>query len=158
MRLASQSQPRKGTEPHVISLVAEEHMTDHHETGIEVMLNVFSGRPNPIWIMGLGQVEELRHMLQANRDKPRESPAEQPILGYRGFTLTNRQRIVDLPYRMHVFGGATTVFDRPAEPEGKPPEARYYADDARQIERWLLADAAERGYAETIAAMGGPRS
>lgn len=131
-------------------------MANDNEAGIEVMLRVFSGRPNPVWSMAAGQTEQLRRMLRASEESPRNEAAEQPILGYQGFVLTNRQRVPDLPYRVHVFGGTLAVADRPAEGEGKSPDIRYYAD-SQGIETWLLADAAERGYAEAIVAMGGPR-
>lgn len=51
-----------------------------------VTLDVFSGRPNPRWIIDSDQVSELQHFAKARARAFAAAPP--PVLGYRGFTLT----------------------------------------------------------------------
>ncbi len=129
-------------------------MTDNEEPTIEVMLSIYSGRPNPMWTIRERRAEELSNLLEIS-GKPLGDAVERPGLGYRGFIVTNRGRLAGVPYRLHVYGGSIAVFDAPAERGGRPVTPRYYRD-AHGLESWLLAQADEHGHAREIAAMGGP--
>jgi hypothetical protein len=150
-------------------------MAKDQDDPIEVMLDIFSGRPNPTWTLSGRATEELRRLLDASRGERREEGPPSPYLGYTGFVVTNRGSVAGVPYRLRVYGGVLAVREQfPEETgqegkqgrEGKKPKGRarkvkpqtvvYYADTHR-IESWLLEQAAGRGYAEAIEKMGGPR-
>jgi hypothetical protein len=99
----------------------------------QVTLDIFSGRPNPIWQIEGAEAEDLARRLRAAPPVPpaAATPAPPPDLGYRGFVLR-------------------------LGPTGKPDkETRVYhgriigaegerLDPGRQLERWLLASAGDR--------------
>ncbi len=121
---------------------------------VEVMLDVYSGRPNPTWTLTPQQIEELRELLAAAlRQQPRERAAEPPYLGYAGFVITNRSHEAGLPFRVHVYGGTLSI--TPQEPR-EGAESTHYADQ-HALEAWLLEQAARQGHVRTIEEMGGPR-
>ena len=78
------------------------------------------------------------------------------MLGYRGFLIFNPDREGGLSFRVEIFGGSIAVSDRPAEAKAGARDGPRLFRDSERIEEWLLDRAAERGYAEAIAAMGGP--
>jgi hypothetical protein len=132
-------------------------MPDAQEQPVEVMLDLYSGRPNPTWTLSEHQVKELRELLAASmRERQGEKVPSPPALGYSGFTLANRRNVEGIPYRVKVYGGVLAVTLEKAE----APEARgrlvFYADRDR-LEAWLLEQAKERGYGEAIEKMGGPK-
>jgi hypothetical protein len=150
-------------------------MAKDQDDAIEVMLDVYSGRPNPTWTLTAREVEELKRLLEASRGERREEGPQSPYLGYTGFVITNRSLIAGIPYRFRAHGGVLAVRDEPPEEaakkgkeghEGKKPKGRakkhkqqktVYYGDRHRIESWLLEQAVGRGYTETIEKMGGPR-
>src|SRR5258708_6876659 len=87
---------------------------------IEVELDVFSGRPNPRWVLSSSQEIEWTIRLDslpnaANRDLP-----ELPGLGYRGF-------VVKATDQTKVYGGLVKINDE------------LYRDHGRYLEKWLLS-------------------
>src|SRR5437660_10024912 len=73
---------------------------------VEVMLNIFSGRPNPRWRLSDEQVNDLQARLRA---LPEAAPVVPPGLGYRGFIITNPGNDPRLPSRIEAFASASTV-------------------------------------------------
>jgi hypothetical protein len=75
-----------------------------HEVVLDVAveLDIFSGRPNPIWIAVGPQAREIATLMQ-RLEPMMETMREPPGLGYRGFLIT----IGDT--HAAVFGGAITV-------------------------------------------------
>ncbi|MDN8616460.1 hypothetical protein [Variovorax ginsengisoli] len=124
-------------------------MSSAPDPNVEVMLDVFSGRPNPLWALSEPQIQELRALLAASLHARVDVAAEPPYLGYRGFVIFNRRKVEEIPRKVEVFGGMLLVDD---EPSGK----RSVYTDPFGLEAWLLEQARERGHAETIAQMGGP--
>jgi hypothetical protein len=95
---------------------------------VEVVLNVFSGRPNPRWRLDEEQARELDQLLGSLETLP-EGKAERK-LGYRGFLILNEPKPENGPVeKARIFHG---VVERP---EGA------LLDRDRSLERWLLESA-----------------
>ena len=97
----------------------------------EVVLDIFSGRPNPSWALSAAETQLLADMIAA-------LPATEPVslpepLGYRGFDVRWTGPELGSPLRVAAFRGVVveTVGD----------VIRYRADDGRRVERWLLETA-----------------
>jgi hypothetical protein len=134
----------------------ESRMTNGNRDTIEVMLNIYSGRPNPSWSLSGCQIDELRELLQASKERL-EGKAKTPYLGYIGFVIFNRGRLPGIPYKVRVYRGVLTLTEKKEGEEGREvTETAYYAD-TQHIESWLLKQAIEHDYAESIEKMGGPR-
>lgn len=58
-----------------------------------VELDVFSGRPNPRWELDEPSTKKLRH-LHSRLTATRQTPAEPPGLGYRGFLYSDGKGVV----------------------------------------------------------------
>jgi hypothetical protein len=111
------------------------------------MLDINSGLPNPFWELSQDQIKELRRLVEASRGERREERREPPGLGYRGFIITNRDKVPGIPYRVQVYGGVLAVTEKF---EKERPLQIYYAD-TQGLESWLLKLAVEQGYPEDIA-------
>jgi hypothetical protein len=125
---------------------------------MQIVANIFAGRANPLIELSDDELTVLRRRLDAVRRQliePRER-RDPPTLGYRGFLIFNPNREADLPLRVEVFGGAIAITDQANIPDSTDPARPRLFKDSEGIEDWLLERAAERGYAEAIAAMGGP--
>ncbi len=92
---------------------------------LEVVLDIFSGRPNPSWVLPHPLEAELVARLEALRPAPAEDVPEPPGLGYRGFIV---QAPLDSKFLapVRVYRG---MVQRASE---------KYVDPERQLERWLL--------------------
>jgi len=131
-------------------------MTNENRDTVEVMLDIYSGRPNPSWSLSEHQIEELRELVQASRERL-EGKVKTPYLGYIGFVIFNQGRLPGIPYRTRVYRGVLTLTEMKEGEEGREgTETTYYAD-TQHIESWLFKQAIERDYAESIEKMGGPR-
>ena len=92
----------------------------------EVELDIFSGMPNPTWILPNAETESFVKQLAA---LPRTSARElSGNLGYRGFIVQCTQQASTQLIRIqngivHISKGATNV---------------YAYDEDRKLERWLL--------------------
>jgi hypothetical protein len=93
---------------------------------VEVEVDIFSGRPNPRWVLTAGEAETFLEKVAA---LPRTS-AKEPSgnLGYRGFVVQVLQGVGRSLIRVqrgtaHISDGAATV---------------YAMDQRRELERWLL--------------------
>ena len=113
---------------------------------VEVMLDIYSGLPNPTWKLSHSQIEEMRRLVEESRGDRREAEREPPGLGYRGFTITNRSEEPGVPYRVQVYGGVLTI----TETFEKERPHLIYCADSRGLESWLIRQATEQGYPEDI--------
>lgn len=109
-----------------------------------VTLEVYSGRENPSWPL---EGSALAEVTSRARDLASAEAAPPPsnVLGYRGFRIENLG--ADLPDTLFVGRGVVTVV------RGKEAEHR---NDSAGLETVLLADAAQRGYADLLRAAGAP--
>ena len=93
---------------------------------VEVELDIFSGMPNPTWVLTNGEADSFVKKLAAlSRTSATELSGN---LGYRGFIVqvtqgTNTQLIHIQTGIVHIPIGATNV---------------YATDEHRELERWLL--------------------
>src|SRR5438874_9009950 len=108
------------------------------EYNIEVELDIFSGRPNPRWMLSREQAGRLHD--QFSERIPAE-PQEAPGLGYRGFVLTNLGQDRCIPHRFRVYSSVVTVMERGG--------TTYYRD-TQSLEEVLLAHARQLGYGDVI--------
>jgi hypothetical protein len=98
---------------------------------IEVELNIFSGRRNPIWKLTPAQEDVFLSKLTKSRAQPAtndQAAVKAPILGYRGFEV----RAADderLPDPLTIFGGIIRQGER------------GFPDPDRGLERWLISTA-----------------
>lgn len=92
----------------------------------EVELDIFSGMPNPTWVLTPAEEESLERRLAA---LPRTSPSEPSgRLGYRGLIVKAADDPDTRPIRVHsgtvhITEGETTIHGR---------------DEGRELERWLI--------------------
>lgn len=92
----------------------------------DVELDVFSGMPNPTWVLTTAEAETLAQRLAA---LPPASPGElSGRLGYRGLVVKVENgaetRLIRVQSgSVHITEGETTVYAR---------------DEGRELERWLI--------------------
>ena len=103
---------------------------------MEVELDAFSGRPNPVWALNAAQARELQALLDGATEAV-AAPFEG--LGYRGFAL----RPVNAPgaagqTAQRVFAGTVQR------------GAAFYAD-TRDAEAWLIRLASAQGFGAVFA-------
>lgn len=105
---------------------------------IEVTLHIFSGEPNPKWVLTETQVDELKRKLsvELRPDKPKLIPT-----GYGGFIIRNPSQVPMLPGKVHVYDGILMITDK---------RMTNYHQDVGKIEEWLLNQAYELGYKDAI--------
>jgi hypothetical protein len=93
---------------------------------VEVELDIFSGMPNPTWVLTSAEADSFGEQLAA---LPRASATElSGNLGYRGFIVqvtqgADTQLIRIQTGKVHISNGATNV---------------YASDKDRKLERWLV--------------------
>jgi hypothetical protein len=89
-----------------------------------VVLEIFSGRPDPSWPLTVLQLAELRQRLKTLRVTEERSLPPQPGLGYRG---------------LHVAIEACARGTLAEVRQGRVAfEGRILVDGGRKLERWLL--------------------
>ena len=96
----------------------------------EVTLDIFSGRPNPSWVLELDLEEECIRRVDTLRPTPEGGVPEPPGLGYRGFAVQVSDASHDA-YTIRVYKGV--VQHSSAE----------YSDPGRRFEQWLLNSAGQ---------------
>lgn len=97
---------------------------------VEVILDVFSGRPNPRWTLTEAEAGELAALLSALPAAGAAAGPRPPDLGYRGFRIEGLA-VPGLAGPHTVYGGAV------AHPGG------WLLDPGRTVERRLLESAAQ---------------
>lgn len=105
---------------------------------LQVTLHIFSGRPDPTWLLSEAQVADLKTKLGAF---PSAEHKAAPGLGYRGVRVTNTGKVPAIPDRIIAYRGVLTVTEA-----GKTS----YRVDVNCIEEWLLNQARSLGYAKII--------
>src|SRR5882724_5553115 len=87
---------------------------------VEIELDVFSGRPNPRWLLSPSQEIEWAIRLDSLPNAAGQDMPEPPGLGYRGFTVRADKQV-------RVYGGLAQIDDE------------TYLDVRRNLEKWLLS-------------------
>lgn len=129
-------------------------MPEDKEKTLQIILDMFSGRPNPSWSLSEREVEELRRLLsEGYRELSRIRRRKPPGLGYRGFVITNDHQLEGFPLALRVFDGTITI----REVGAAGPEDVFAIQDVHRIEYWLLEQAAARDLERIIVEQGGPR-
>ncbi len=103
--------------------------------GVEVRVLLFSGRPDPTFVLPEARLAELTRALNSAREN-REFQGETVLpsrLGYKGFLLLNPARQAGLPTEIAVYRGDIEVA---AEP-------RRFLADGGALEQWLVERAQE---------------
>ena len=96
---------------------------------MQVELDIFSGRPNPVWGLTAAQVDEMGEIVR-KLPLATEEPPSHPGLGYRGFVVTDDAR---RSWRINAFKGFVQITD-----QGR---VEVRSDLNRRLERWLLSSA-----------------
>ena len=109
------------------------------DSGVEVMLDAFSGRPNPTWTLSPDEVEQLRDRLQPAAAGTAEAAEQKdPInLGYRGFLVRTIGQPEGIPASFRVFRSVITIHGQ---------DRRRQMRDDRGIEQYLTELARKRGH------------
>jgi len=118
--------------------------------GVTVVIEVFSGRPNPAF--ALDDPSALRGLGDALGRLPAEAPeagraAGLSRLGYRGIVIDNPRGVAGIPRYVQVLDGLVLVRDD----ERSGPR---YLRDSEAIEKSCLALAVERGLIGDLIAAG----
>ena len=116
-------------------------MNDFPEQGT-VVLVVYSGQPDPQYLLSAVLEATIRQEIEAGTDKPPAEPGLPSILGYKGFRI-------ELPgsgEHVRVGHGAITLL--------QPDNTLRAWQDTDGLEAALLADAAQQGYGALLAELG----
>jgi hypothetical protein len=96
---------------------------------MNVELDIFSGRPNPVWSLSERQVGEMDAIIETLPATTASVPTR-PGLGYRGFVVT---RLPQRAWRLDLFKGFVAIAS-----EGR---TEIRSDRERKLERFLLDSA-----------------
>lgn len=116
-------------------------MNDFPEQGT-VVLVVYSGQPDPTYLLGAVLEARIRQEIEAGSDKPPAEPGLPSILGYKGFRI-------ELPgsgEHIRVGHGAITLM--------QPDDTMRAWVDTDGLEAELLADAGQQGYGSLLTELG----
>ncbi len=91
-----------------------------------MILDIFSGRPNPRWEVKIDNTNYFKNRL---KELPNSEPLDPPGLGYRGFIIKNMSKIPDIPIRFNVYNKVISFIE-----EGK----RIFQVDKNGLEDLLL--------------------
>src|SRR6266851_5126033 len=115
------------------------------ESGVEVMLDAFSGQPNPTWTLTMDEVEELGRRLgpaPAAGGAVALAEQEEPVnLGYRGFLVRAAGQPAAIPARFRVFRSVVTIYEE---------DRRTQVTDERGVEAFLTDLARKRGHESVV--------
>jgi hypothetical protein len=116
----------------VEALPAQTAPATQKSSGSTVELDVFSGVPNPTWMLSVPEASELTSRIArlASTEATGRRPGD---LGYRGFIVQIAAGIPASPQAIRAYRGIVGVVDS--------TRTAYYRDPQRQIELWLLATA-----------------
>lgn len=118
------------------------------ERAVNVVLQVFSGRPDPSWPLEPDEMGAVAERIAAARRSEGTKEPPPPVLGYRGFRVENGAGLEELPEALTVWRGVIVATERDGGVSTWP--------DAADLEGWLLEDARRRGHGELLAAAGAP--
>ena len=106
--------------------------TAQKSRGSKVELDIFSGVPNPTWVLSIPEASDLTRRI--SRLDPTEAAGQRPDdLGYRGFIVQIAAGSSATARTIRARHGIVEVADSTG--------TAYYRDPQRQIELWLLATA-----------------
>lgn len=106
---------------------------------VEIMLDVFSGMPNPSWAV---PVKRIAGILEKIQKLPAAERISRDKLGYRGFVISNPGQIEEVPEKVVAFRGVIGITR-----SGKTT----YSKDTAGIEEDLQKMAREMGYGDVLA-------
>lgn len=109
------------------------------EAGLKVTILLFSGRPNPTYmIKEQDLVNKLRTLLESSikNEKFEKSTVIPSILGYNGIVIENRMKIPGLPPQLSVYKGNI---------EAKNKKKEFMIDEGGKLEDFLVNEALKRG-------------
>jgi hypothetical protein len=95
--------------------------------GVPIEIAVFSGRPNPQWVLSESDSQALWAMLAAL--KPIAAGAAPEGLGYQGFRLRFEQPATGAPGELAIFNGIVHYH--------AGQQVQNVSDPERRVERWL---------------------
>ena len=122
---------KKVTGP-IEALPAQTAPATQESSGSTVELDVFSGMPNPTWVLSVPEASDLTSRI--SRLDPTEAVGQRPDnLGYRGFIVQIAAGSSASLQTIRAHEGIVEVVDSTG--------TAYYRDPQRQIELWLLATA-----------------
>lgn len=104
---------------------------------INVELDVFSGRPNPSWVLEKEDAEDVSKMLQNLPTSQKNTPIGD--LGYRGFIVTTNEKQTFRIYEAVVY---------------KETEPKEILLDESNLEQLLINMAQEKGYGGILKSLG----
>jgi len=107
---------------------------------IRIELDVFSGRPNPGWVLENAEVDTINHMLQ--NLPPCKTPVPTDGLGYRGFILYREEE--GKKETIHVYNNMVSL-------EGNPSKILI---DQNHVEQALFNMAKQKGYSKLLEELG----
>ena len=121
----------------VFSEIKEKGMGE--KKGLEVTILLFSGRPNPTYLLEdknvLDQLKELLDKAKTN-ERFEKTTVITSILGYNGIVVDNPAKIHGLPARIAVHKGNIEV---------KNESKKFLIDENKAIENLLIEQALEKG-------------
>ncbi len=128
-----------------IKAQAVRRLEEMDAAGVTVELDMYSGRPNPVWHLTAGEVREVARRLESL--PPADGAAMTPQLGYRGFVVRNwptkgKSGRAGEKLSLHIFGGVITFKDEAGSQLAT-------CKDALGLESWLHAKARENGHEVT---------
>jgi hypothetical protein len=105
-----------------------------------IEIDVFSGRPNPTFDIGMPESDELRKLMTELSQVAANPP--EPGLGYRGFIIhPSGGKVGEFTSPVRVYGGYVIV-------EGDTKRTVYR--DTKSIEEWLKQKATDAGFGELV--------
>ena len=114
------------------------------EKGITVRVLLFSGRPDPTYVLSDSQlIEKLKaELVEAKRldsyDRESVIPAN---IGYKGILVSNPEKRAGLPVRFAVYKGTIELMDG---------QKRFLEDKGGAIEKMLMDEAIRKGVIEDV--------
>ena len=114
------------------------------EKGITVRVLLFSGRPDPTYVLSDSQlIEKLKaELAEAKRldsyDRESVIPAN---IGYKGILVSNPEKRAGLPVRFAVYKGTIELMDG---------QKRFLEDKGGAIEKMLMDEAIRKGVIEDV--------
>lgn len=98
-----------------------------------VTLNIYSGRPDPTWVLDSEQTQELLERVDGIATESNLKPGVIPRLGYNGFTVFGPSSFSNQPVTLRIEGGVVNL--------GENSPSRVESE--REIEAWLLQTAGD---------------
>ena len=115
------------------------------EGSVSARLLIFSGRPDPEWVLDEAAIAELAARVARSVGGERSQTPPRGGLGYRGVLVRNRAGVPGLPVEFLVYRGVLS------EQAGLQPRAWR---DMAGIEALLLGEARKQGFGEVLNAVG----